>query len=132
VTYALDRARLDSVVQALVDGLDGDWLLVGGAAIALWLEPRRVTEDIDLVPLRPTGGERLALMELAESVGLPIEAVNSAADFFVRRVPGWDRDVVLLRRGRRGAVYRPDATLMVLSPVTGFRRNRARGAEKLT
>ncbi len=87
---------------------------MGGAAIALWLEPRRVTEDVDVLPMRPTGAERLALMGMAERLGLPIEAVNSAADFFVQRIEGWAREVEVLHRGARCTVYRPNATLMVL------------------
>ena len=44
-----DRAAIDRVVSAIADELEGDWLLVGGALVALWLEPRRVTEDIDVI-----------------------------------------------------------------------------------
>ncbi len=110
----LDRARIETVIHAMGERLDGDWLVVGGAAIALWLEPRRLTEDIDVVPMNPTGGERLALMQLAEDLGLPIEAVNSAADFFVRRVSGWASDVVLLHEGPSARVFRPGATSMLL------------------
>lgn len=29
------------------------------------------------------------MMEVAEDLGLPIEAVNSPADFFLERIPGW-------------------------------------------
>jgi hypothetical protein len=58
---------------------------IGGEKLReVWLESRRVTEDIDLVGTRPDS--RLRLMELAERLGLPIEAMNSAADFFVRRI----------------------------------------------
>lgn len=113
----LDRAAIERVVHAIGERLDGRWLLVGGAAIALWLDPRRLTEDVDIVSISPTGGERLALLELAEALGLPIESVNSAADFFVRRIDGWDRDVELLHQGPRAAVYRPNATLMILTKV---------------
>jgi hypothetical protein len=42
----LDRARLERVVEAIAERLPGDWLLVGGALVALWLEPRRTTEDV--------------------------------------------------------------------------------------
>ena len=89
----LDRDRLEELLQAMAERLEGDWLLVGGALVALWLEPRRITEDIDIVGLGGTQGERLSLMEFAESQGLPIETVNSAVDFFVQRIPGW-RNVV--------------------------------------
>ena len=109
-----DRARIESIVHAIGERLEGEWLVIGGAAVALWLEPRRLTEDVDVVPMTDTGSERLALMELADDLGLPIESVNSAADFFVRRIDGWRRELEVLHRGSRATVYRPNATLMVL------------------
>lgn len=111
---SLDRARIEAIVHAIGNRLEGDWLLIGGATIALWLEPRRVTEDVDVVPMTLTGRERLALMELAGDLGLPIESVNSAADFFVRRIDGWEREIEVLYQGTRSTVYRPNATLMLL------------------
>lgn len=109
----LDRDRLEDIIQALGDRLDGDWLLVGGALVALWVEPRRVTAD-DLVGLGGTMAERLALMEAAEGLGLPVEALNSAADFFVRRVAGWREQIEPFRRGRRATIHRPTPTLFLL------------------
>jgi hypothetical protein len=110
----LNRDAIERIVRAIGDRLDGQWLIVGGAALALWVAPRRVTEDVDVVPILQTGSERLALLELAEQLGLPIEAVNSAADFFVRRIDGWELQLELLHRGARSPVYRPNATLMLL------------------
>ncbi len=108
-----DRAALERVVHAVADRLDGGWLVVGGAAIALAFGARRTTEDVDILPLVDTGEERLALMQLAEELGLPVEAVNSAADFFVRRIRDYREHVVPLHRGARSTVFRPDATLMI-------------------
>lgn len=110
----LDRAAIARVVDAIADRLDGEWLLIGGALVALWVEPRRVTEDIDVIGMRGTSDERYALMELAGELGLPIEVVNSAADFFVRRVAGWRDEVEVLQTGARSIIYRPTATLFVI------------------
>src|SRR5262245_47050514 len=55
----------------------------------MWFVEGRVTEDLDLFGLAGTQTQRLALMELALEAGLPVEAVNSTADFFVRRIAGW-------------------------------------------
>jgi hypothetical protein len=74
----------------------------------------RTTEDIDLVGLGGSPGERFALMELAASAAIPIEAVNSAADFFVRRVADWREQIVPLHRGTSATIYRPTATLFIL------------------
>lgn len=110
----LDRQRLEELLTRLTDTVEGDWLLVGGALVALWLEPRRVTEDVDLVGLAGGEDERFRLMEFAEAAGLPIEAVNTAADFFVRRVDGWRDEIEIFRAGRRGRIYRPTPTLFLL------------------
>lgn len=110
----LDRAQIEAVVDAIAERLDGEWLLIGGALVAIWVEPRRVTEDLDVVGMRGTADERYALMNLAIDLGLPVEAVNSAADFFVRRIVGWRDEVAVLRAGARSTVYRPTPTLFVL------------------
>jgi hypothetical protein len=110
----LNRERLERLLGAMVENLHGDWLLVGGALVALWLEPRRVTEDIDLVGLGSSPDDRLDLMRFADAMGLPIEAVNSAADYFVRRIPGWNEELELFRTGRQARIFRPSATLFLL------------------
>jgi hypothetical protein len=118
VTPDLDRERLEGLLTALTERLAGDWLLVGGALAALWLRmPGRTTEDVDLVGLTGTPEERLALMRFAEEAGLPIETLNSAADFFVRRVPGWQQEIELLRAGSKARIYRPSPTLFLLLKI---------------
>lgn len=109
-----DQARLEALVQAVADTLEGEWLLIGGALVALWLEPGRTTLDIDLVGLRGESAERYALLDFAVKQSLPVEAINSAADFFVQRIPGWRDHLVLFRAGTRGRIFRPDATLFLL------------------
>jgi hypothetical protein len=104
-------------VALAADRLDGDWLLVGGGAAATWFAPSRVTEDIDMIGLAGTQDERFALMNLALEASLPLEAVNSAADFFVRRIDGWREHLVLLHRGSRANIYRPDPTLFLLLKI---------------
>ena len=113
----LDRERIERLLLAATAQLEGDWLLVGGALVSIWLEPRRVTEDVDLIGLAGTAQERMALMQLAESQGLPIEAVNSAADFFVHRIPGWRDEIRLLRSGANARIHRPTPTLFLLLKI---------------
>jgi hypothetical protein len=114
---AMDAERLDEIVQEIADSLEGDWLLVGGALVALWLDPRRVTQDVDVVGLEGTPAQRMALMDLADRLLLPFEALNSAADWFVRRIPGWESELRPFRSGRAGRVLRPSATLFVLLKI---------------
>jgi len=112
-----DRARIEAFLTLASEQLEGEWLLIGGAAAAAWFSMARTTEDVDLIGLAGTPGERLALMNLAGHAGLPVEAVNSAADFFVRRIDGWRDEIVPLVRGPRATVYRPTATLFLLLKV---------------
>ncbi len=113
----MDRQRIDAIVQAVADRLDGEWLLVGGSLVALWIDGRRTTEDVDLVPVRGPKDARMALLRLAADLGLPVEALNSAADFFVERIPRWTSEIELLRKGKRGTVYRPSPTLFLLLKI---------------
>jgi hypothetical protein len=59
----------------------------------------------------------MALLGLAADLGLPVEALNSAADFFVERIPGWLDEIAVLRKGRRGTIYRPSPTLFLLLKI---------------
>lgn len=113
----LDRGRIDAILDAAADALEGDWLLVGGAAAATWFLPERVTEDVDLVSLRGSQLDRLALLSLAESLGLSPEAFNSAADFFVHRIPDWTAEMSPFRQGRGARIHRPSVTLFLLLKV---------------
>lgn len=117
MSIELDRTRIAEIVEAIADRLPGEFLLIGGALVALWIEPRRVTEDIDIIGFDGDSRQRLALMDLAHDLGLPIEAVNSAADFFVFRVPDWRDQIVPFKQGARGMIYRPTATLFLLLKV---------------
>lgn len=114
MSAALEKQRIEAIVDAIAERLDGEWLLIGGALVALWLDDRRTTEDVDIIGLRGLPEERYALLQLADDLGLPIESVNSAADFFVRRIDGWRDELRVLKRGSRSTVHRPTTTLFVL------------------
>lgn len=114
---SFDRARIEGLLRLAGERLDGEWLLIGGAAAAAWFSPARTTEDLDLIGFAGTQAERFALMELAVEAGIPIEAVNSAADFFVRRIPDWRAQLVELHRGPRATIFRPTATLFLLLKI---------------
>lgn len=112
----LDRTRIERFLSRAADALEGDWVLIGGAAAAVWFAPGRTTEDIDLIGSHGTNAERLRLMEVADAEGLPVEVVNSAADFYIRRYPEWNREVVLLREGA-ARIFRPTATMFLLFKI---------------
>jgi hypothetical protein len=112
-----DKARIEALLALAAEHLDGEWLLIGGAAAAAWFSIARTTDDVDLVGLTGSSEERLALMNLASSAGYPVEAVNSAGDFFVRRIDRWRDEIVPFIRGPRATIYRPTATLFLLLKV---------------
>ncbi len=111
---ALDRSRLEALLADAGVQLDGEWLLIGGAAAATWFADGRTTDDIDLIALDATRVRRMAVMDLAVAHGLPVEAVNSSADYFVRRIEGWRDELVPLVQGPRAVIYRPTPTLFLL------------------
>jgi hypothetical protein len=112
-----DRSRIQALVERAGARLDGGWLLVGGSAAAIWFAPERTTEDVDLVGLEGTQDERLALMDLAAEASIPVEAVNSAAAYFIRKIPDWRDHLVEVTRGQRATIYRPTATLFLLLKI---------------
>jgi hypothetical protein len=117
VPLTFDRSRIQALLELAGERLEGEWLLIGGGAAASWFAPERTTEDLDLIGLGGTQAERFALMELAAAAAIPIEAVNSAADFFVRRIDGWRDQMIELHRGSRSTIYRPNATLFLLLKI---------------
>jgi hypothetical protein len=111
------RTELDALLDAICDRLEGEWLIIGGAIATLWFSPRRTTEDVDILGVAGDPDQRYAILELAVSLGLPVESLNSAADFFVRRIADWRDQLVVFREGAKGRVYRPTATLFLLLKV---------------
>jgi len=110
----LDAKRLARFIRLSGDRLKGDWVVIGGSVLPLLGVAHRVTVDIDLVgPEGATAAETLKLLELAESMGLPPEAINQAGALFLRRIKGWEQRLVLLHQGRTARLYRPDATLFI-------------------
>ena len=118
MAIALDRARIEEILRDVADRVEGDWVLVGGALVAVWLDARRTTEDVDMVSIRGSAEDRTALFDAAEALGLPLETLNSAADWFLRRIDGWDVGLRELVAGKRARILRPSPTVLVLSKLS--------------
>ena len=92
-------------------------MLAGGSLVQLMFDSQRGTQDIDLINIRHARLSEIPLQTelflLAKSLGLTPENVNSAISFFVRQVPEWQTQIVLIREGKEGRVYRPTLTLFV-------------------
>ena len=113
----LDQRRIRELVELAGEQLEGDWVLVGGALAALWFTPGRVTEGVDIASVVDRPERRYALLDFAIAAGLSPEVVNSAADFFLRRIPGWEDDLEVLHLGSRARILRPTPTLFLMLKV---------------
>ncbi len=113
---SLDNEAIRQVIRAAARRLQGDWLVVGGASVALWLDADRRTRDVGIVPFQ-RGADLLDLYELAADLGLPLETLNAAATLFVHQVEGWTAHAVLVEDGPSARIYRADATLLLLTKL---------------
>lgn len=112
-----DRERTLEVLQQLVAELDGDWVLLGGSLATVWFDGARTTEDIDIVSATPSDERRYQLFDFATRLGLSVEALNSAADYFLYRVPGYAEQLEPLLVGSKSRILRPTPTLFLLLKI---------------
>ena len=109
---SISQEILRIFVSAAADQLHGTWVIIGGSVLNLLNIAARQTEDIDLAgPATSTQAETLKLMELAESFGLPIEAINQAGAFFLHKIPGWEHKIIAVHKGRTATIFRPNLEL---------------------
>ena len=93
--------------------LQGEFVLLGGSVLQVLGISDRVTLDIDLAHRERSqaGRFQLELMEIAEQLDLPIEAINQAGAFFLYRIPGWNKCLVNLFEGKNCTFFRPNINL---------------------
>jgi len=109
------REVLRKFVELAGERLRGDWVVMGGSVLPLLGVEHRVTVDIDVAGPSDAGMDQtLALMGIAEEIGLPVEAVNQAGAYFLRAIRGWENHLVEVHRGKGARILRPDATLYLL------------------
>ena len=114
----LDRETLHRFLDLAGDRLAGDWVVMGGIVLPLLGIEHRVTYDIDIAGPDTAGNDQTyALMEIAESLGLPVETINQAGAFFLRRIAGWRKALMPLHRGKRATIHRPNVTLYLLLKI---------------
>lgn len=109
---ALDSRLLKKLLDAAVETLDGEWILLGGTLLPALGVETRPTVDVDLVSLKKSSNEQsLKLMALAESLGLPVETINQAAGYFLEKSGYTRKDLIVLKKGKRATLFRPTVTL---------------------
>ncbi len=113
------------VIKKLVDKalktLKGDWVLIGGTVLPLVGVDYRTTIDIDMISLQDKRNDSvLALMELAESLDLPAEAINSAGLFFLKKIPDWKKRLILHAESKTCRIFRPAFDLYLELKIARF------------
>ena len=112
---SIDAEILARFVDEAAARLEGDWVVIGGSALLLMGCEFRPTVDIDIAgPEKASTDHYLRLLEIAEELDLPVEAVNQAGAFFLRRIDGWQKHVVPYKVGAKGRILVPDTTLFLL------------------
>lgn len=95
-------------IEKAKERLEGDWLILGGSLIPLIDQSYRSTMDIDVVRLDGASNEdTLALMSIAQEVGLPVEAINMAAAFFVSKIESPKKKVIEIFHSEKMRIFRP-------------------------
>jgi hypothetical protein len=108
----LNSALLRKFLKLASEELEGQWLLVGGTLLPAVGIDIRSTIDIDLIGLgSKEKNQNLELMSLAEKLGLSIEVINQAAEFFVAKKKPTQGDMIELITGPKATIYRPTVEL---------------------
>jgi hypothetical protein len=103
---------LKILLKKVGDELNGEWVLIGGTVLPALGIDYRATVDVDLIPIHNNDNEALLeLMNLADSMNLPIESINSAGTFFLKKQTHFEKNLVLLHKGKKGKIFRPDFLL---------------------
>jgi hypothetical protein len=105
---------LKTLLKKVGDELNGDWVLIGGTVLPALGVDHRATIDVDLIPIHNNDNEALLeLMNLADSMNLPIESINSAGAFFLKKQTHFEQNLILLQKGKKGKIFRPDFFLFL-------------------
>lgn len=108
----ITQKQYDDFLKNILEDLENDWVIIGGALLAIIQASQRSTADIDICPINEMSNDnRLFLMNIAIKSGLPIEAINPSADYFLRQIPNWKSALVLYKIGKKGKLFRPSLEL---------------------
>lgn len=112
---------LEKLVKKALTNLAGDWLIIGGTVLPLVGVEYRSTVDIDMLPLKSDGNDTmLALMVLADSLDLPVETINSAGLFFLKKIDNWEKRIVIHAESKKCRIYRPNFDLYLELKLARF------------
>ncbi len=111
----INSKLMKKFIAKVLTNLEGEWVIIGGTVLSLLGIDERVTMDIDMVAInnKQSNSQSIKLMEIAESLGLPVEAINQAGEYFLSKVDGFQDHLILFAESRKCKIYRPDAYLFL-------------------
>ena len=111
----INSKLMNKFLKKALNSLDGDWIIIGGTLLPMMGIDHRVTIDIDIINLdfKSSTNETIQLMEIAESLKLPIESINQAGAYFLSKIDNLKEHLVLLDKSKKCRIYRPDAYLYI-------------------
>ena len=110
--FKCDSKIVGEVLDLATLRLKDEWILLGGTVLPALGIDHRTTYDIDLVSKgNSTQEDALILMDIAESLGLPVETINQAGAHYLKKIKGYDNALILLRDTPTTKIYRPNLYL---------------------
>jgi hypothetical protein len=108
----MDNVTIKKFLKKMGQDLEGQWILVGGALLLALDLSDRMTIDIDLVPVnRATNQDTLKLMDISQDLNMPPETINLSAEYFLKKIKGWEKELILLQQTKKCKIYRPSKKL---------------------
>ncbi len=110
----LSIKTLRKFLEIAANRLEGNWVVIGGTVLPLLGSNHRGTVDIDLAgPRKASQKDTLALMEIAQELGLPVETINQAGAFFLFKIQDWEKKIIELHKGKKATFFRPNLELFL-------------------
>ena len=110
----IDHKKLNQFLKKAEKHLEGEWVIIGGTVLPILGSDHRTTVDIDIVSLKESNNQNqqsMKLMKIAEEIGLPVEAINQAGAFYLRKIKDFQDNLILITESKNLKIYRPNALL---------------------
>ncbi len=115
---SINKRLLNKFIKEAAEQLSGDWVLIGGSAMLLMDIQTHPTMDIDIAGSKNAKQKDiLTLMQIAEKLNLPIEAINQAGAFFLFSIKDWQKQLIQIHKGKNAIFFIPTPSLMILLKI---------------
>ncbi len=111
----INSKLMEKFIAKALTKLTGEWIIIGGTVLPLIGIDYRVTVDIDIINLEMENStkETIVLMEIAESLNLPVETINQAGAYFLSKIDDVKEHLVLIEESKKCKIFRPDVYLFI-------------------